>query len=66
VSRRRKHTPTPAGDPDWAKKAVAGMTDAEVRHWCERLGIPPAPAIDTRPPIVRMIDEGCGYKPSGG
>ncbi len=45
---------------DWARKAIDGMTPAEVRHWCERLGVR---VSDTRSPIERMIDEATGAAP---
>lgn len=45
----------------WAKKAVAKMTDAEVRHWLQRLGaIDSMGRPDARTPLERMIDAATG------
>ena len=57
---RRKAKKT---EPSWAVKAVSGLTDAEVAHWCRRLvvGVP----RDTRTAAERLVDEACGKKGGG-
>jgi hypothetical protein len=64
--RRRPSAPPPPHDPDWAKKAVDKMSEAEVRDALRRLGHAPIERPrDTRSPIERMIDEATGYKSGG-